>query len=197
MPKKLLFVRADLDQVPDAHIDAFRILVQQMGVTFVQKDITTIEDFESALDQQYKYICFAGHGDENSIGNNGDISISWNSIGSSMCTSDSLLPNTKILMYCCYGGLVEVACSLMQSCEDIDYLIGPKDEQNSIDMLHAFSLFIYNRERHYTLGDDTCAHRVHFGTGIQVKHYSRTEYDQNSDSYICLECEQYRESQEE
>ncbi len=193
MSKKLLFIRTDNIQIPDSHVEALNKMVKTLNISVVLKDIQTIDEIKETLTQKYKYICFAGHGDTENFGNSSEISIPWSEIGKEICLTDALLPNSKIILDCCFGGLKSVACSLMNICSKIDYVIGSKNEIHSIDMLNATCLFIYNIERNFTIGDEKCGHRVLYGTGIKINHFSRSEYDNENDIYFCPDCEQYNQ----
>ena len=192
MPKNLLIIRADSEQVPDEHLDAFTAMAKQINVDVEIKDISSIGELEKCLNGSNKYVCFAGHGNSTSFGDNEQLSISWSEIGELLCKKGCFLPNAKILLYCCFGGLKEVSCTLMDSCPKLDFIIGCKTEIHSIDMLNAFSIFLYNMERNYHIGDVKSAHRTLYGTGILIKHYSRNEYNEQTKEHICQDCEEYK-----
>ena len=42
MPKELLFIRTDKEQIPDEHLNAFSEMSSQVGVNVTLKDISSV-----------------------------------------------------------------------------------------------------------------------------------------------------------
>ncbi|HPG09366.1 MAG TPA: hypothetical protein PKY06_20605 [Saprospiraceae bacterium] len=194
MSRELLFIRADKEQIPNEHLSAFVKMSEQVGVNVTLKDIESNEDFSTCLNGQNKYVCFAGHGNSSYFGDDKEISIEWSEIGKQLCQSGCFIHNAKILLYCCYGGIEEVSCTLLKECPNLDFIIGCATEINSIDMLNALNIFIYNMERNHKIGDNKAAHRALYATGISIRHYSRNEFDKETQEFICQKCKEYEES---
>jgi len=191
MPRDLLFIRADQDQIPDDHIRAFTLFCSANGVNVKCVDIKNIKDLEVALTGSFKYICFAGHGNEVGFGDQKNLTIKWDDIGELLCVSNCFTHNAKILLYCCKGGLHKVSCNLVESCDKLDFIMGVTNEQNSIDLLTVFSIFIYNMERNYYVGDEESAHRASHGTGHPIEHFHRRDFDDETGEFICRKCKDY------
>lgn len=193
MPKQMLLIRTDSEQIPDDHVEAFTKMAKQLNIDITLKDITSLDELESCLTGSNKYVCFAGHGNASSFGDNKNLSIEWSKIAELLCQKGCFVHNAKILLYCCFGGLEQVSCSLMDSCPKLDFIIGCKTEINSIDMLNAFNIFLYNIERNHHVGDETAAHRALYATGISLRHFSRNEFNEKTKEYVCQKCEEYKQ----
>ncbi len=189
MPKDLIFIRADQIAIPDSDVDAFQHMCYAYGVDLKRKEVKSEDDIEDALSGIFKYICFAGHGDECSFGNESDLSLSWDRIGEIICQKNCLHHNGIVILFCCKGGLTEVGCKLIESCPNLDFIVGVPENENSLGLLTAYSIFIYNLEIN-RLDEEESIHRAICGTGIKIEHFYRGHRDAETGEYKCLKCEE-------
>ena len=86
-----------------------------------------------------------------------------------------------------------MSCCLLRECPDLYFIIGCATEINSIDMLNALNIFVYNMEINHKIGDKKAAHRSLYATGIPIRHYSRDEYNADTHEYECQKCKEYEQ----
>jgi hypothetical protein len=191
MPIELLFIRADREQIPDEHVEAFGKMCEINGVRFKHIDIKSQDELKGCLNGNFKYICFAGHGNSLVFGDESDFEIDWAALGQILCSSNCFTFHANILLYCCEGGLFEVGCTLIESCPKLDFIIGAKHKQNSIDLLNAFNIFIYNIQIK-NLTDEEAAHKAFQATEIDFEHLHRRDREKSTGEFICVKCEEFR-----
>jgi hypothetical protein len=51
-----------------------------------------------------------------------------------------------LMLSCCRGGLMEVAYDIFLTCQQICYVLGPRQSLTSADMHICFGIFLYNME---------------------------------------------------
>lgn len=199
MPNKVLFIRFDNDDCGDKEIEAFKALTKLTRYQFIHKDVSDEDSLSKALENNgIKYLILAGHGDESGIGTqNGTINITWTRIGKIICNSGCLqnVIGAKVILFCCKGGVEEVACKFMDVCSQIEFVVGAKYEENSTDLFGVFSNFFFNIEintRKFV--DEEAIHRAQESTGIEIDHFSRSIYDEDRKNYICERCEHFKKN---
>ncbi|MBK6544560.1 MAG: hypothetical protein IPG12_04720 [Saprospiraceae bacterium] len=188
MAKSILFIRADKIAIPDVDVYAFQSLCNVYNIQFNQFELNNASDITQALGGAYDYICFAGHGNLMGFGDQNYFTISWTVIGQIICQENSIKINGIVILFCCNGGLPQIGCQLIDICPNLDFVMGVSKIGKSIDLLMAYSIFIYNRELK-NLSEIDSIHRAISGTGVQIAHYYKGDKDPETKEYRCLICD--------
>lgn len=125
--------------------------------------------------QKYDYIYLSSHG--NSAGFNSTdsaIEFSWIDFAVEICNSECLNEHCVVMLSCCRGGLNEVAYTLFDTCDKIDYIIGPRQSLSSADMLIAFNIFLFNLENR-NVDPITACEKIKSGADLRFKSFDREE----------------------
>lgn len=189
MPKSILFIRADKIAIPDIDVLAFQSLCKVYNIQLYQFELTNESEMTHALSGSFDYICFAGHGNLSGFGDSNYFTIPWEQIGQIICEQNSLKFNGIVILFCCNGGLPHVGCQLINLCSNLDFVMGVPQLGQSIDLLMAYSIFIYNRELK-NLTEVDSIHRAIAGTGVHLEHYYKGDKDPVTNEYRCKKCEE-------
>ena len=100
--------------------------------------------------------------------------MTWLDFGKLVCETDCLNSNCILLLSCCRGGLNEVAYDMFWMCSDIEYIVGPRQNLTSSDLLIGFNLLLYNLE-HRGVDPIVACEKVLSGTDIRFKCFDRME----------------------
>ncbi|MGX5685464.1 hypothetical protein ACWKWW_12915 [Chryseobacterium cucumeris] len=93
----------------------------------------------------YDYIYLSSHGNKEGFGSeDGIIDYNWLDFGEALCAADCMNEDCIIMLSCCRGGLNEVAYSLFYCCENISYVVGPRQSLSPDEMLISFNILLYN-----------------------------------------------------
>ena len=135
--------------ITDASIKSIKANAEHHQIDVDDFNITTESEFKSAINKglKYDYVYIAGHANDKCIGEDKDgLVIHWNEIAEFICSSDCLNENAIIMLYCCRGGLNQVAYQLFATCPKIQFVCGVRQSITNIDLAIGFNVFIYNIE---------------------------------------------------
>ncbi|MEM6894880.1 MAG: hypothetical protein AAF554_14395 [Bacteroidota bacterium] len=147
------------------------------GIKVVQQCIKKKEHLTAALSQNgsFEYIYLSSHGDDYGFENEtGSVSVEWTDFGSLVCETECLERNGILMLSCCRGGLNQIAYDMFWLCPQIEYVVGPRQSLNSVDMLIAFQLLMYNVENR-RLDPIVACDRVLKGTDVRFTCFDRME----------------------
>lgn len=188
--KNLLFVRITKDVLTNSANGLFSF-AQHFNIKITASDIQTEEELKALLKgNRFDYIYLAGHGDETCFTDNKDFSLSWSDIGNIICETNCLNPESIIMLYCCKGGMGSVVYTLMGMCENIKYVCGAKQSVSSLDLVTAFTMFLFHYE-HRGINPVISAQKASFATDIRLECYDRGDVEMNPlfhQNYYCEEC---------
>ncbi len=145
--KKILVLKMSKD-IANAGTLNIMCNANQYGMEYEEKVVTSNEELEAALNcgKKYDYLYIAGHGGKECVGENGGFIVPWAELGSKLCKSNCLNEDAILLLYCCRGGLNQVAYTLFAACTNIQYVCGCRQSARNIDLMIGFNVFVYNIE---------------------------------------------------
>lgn len=149
MAKRLLIVKASND-ICTAEVDQLKSIASMFGMNHCVCELKTVEEFKQSLcasADKYDYIYVAAHADLMGFGTQDRaVNINWSEFAAALCETNCLNPECILLLGCCRGGLKQVAFTLFLSCDQIDYICGPRWTVTSADLTAGFHVFVYNME---------------------------------------------------
>jgi hypothetical protein len=177
MNKKLLVLRASTD-IPDRAIYNIFCHAEDYDINAMHKDVKTIDELIETINngEKYDYLYFAAHGSDVGFGDNNSFILSWEQIGALICESNCLNKNAIIMLYCCRGGLNQVAYQLIAACPNVQYVCGARQDMTNIDLTIGFSVFMYNIECR-NIDPVLAAKRATKATEIRFQCFDRLEVE--------------------
>lgn len=147
MSKSILILRFS-DDVSKAAMADIQCHANHYNMKVVEHEIKTKEDLDKALEQgeQFDYLYIAGHGNDTCFGDAKSIIVSWSDFGKLVCEANCLKEDAILMLYCCRGGLNQVAYQLFAACPNIQYICGARQKMRNIDLIIGFNVFVYNIE---------------------------------------------------
>ena len=168
------------------------------GISSEHKNVTTFEEFEAALSsgKKYDYLYLAGHANETCFSDNKMFTESWSTVAKSICKSDCLNKGAILMLYCCLGGMTEVAFTLFSECPNIEYVCGAKQNMLPIQLTVGFNVFMYHVE-HRKTDPVLSAQRATQATDIRFECFDRTEAERTPHYHykFCKDCEESNKSE--
>ena len=122
---------------------------QLYGIESVCKCVKNNEDLEGILYSYrlFDYIYLSAHGNSEGFSSeDGKVNMSWQKLAMLLCKSKCMNEDSILMLSCCRGGLMEVAYDIFLTCQQICYVLGPRQSLTSADMHICFGIFLYNME---------------------------------------------------
>ena len=95
----------------------------------------------------FDYIYLSAHGDSKGFASEDEmVDMSWTEFAMLLCNSKCMNEDSILMLSCCRGGLMEVAYEIFLTCQQICYVLGPRQSLTSADMHICFGVFLYNME---------------------------------------------------
>lgn len=186
MAKRLLIVKASND-ICTAEVDQLKSIASMFGMTHCECELKTVEGFKQSLcasADKYDYLYVAAHADLMGFGTQDrSVNISWSEFAEALCMTNCLNPECILLLGCCRGGLKPVAFALFNSCDQIDYICGPRWTATSADLTAGFHVFVYNMEVRKEQ-PSTAADRASKATNYEFFCYGRVEVEDEIRSFL-------------
>ena len=146
--KKMLILVASED-INEAEVKNISSQIEMYGIESDRFDIKSEQDLFDALTNgnDYEYIYLATHGCDTNFGCiSGALDITWIQFAALVCTSGCNKEGTIFLHSCCRGGLNQVAWKMFNCCGHIEFVCGPRNNIEPVDLITAFNLFLYHLE---------------------------------------------------
>ena len=115
----------------------------------VCKCVHNNEDLEKILysNGQFDYVYLSAHGcSEGFASEDEKVNMSWQKLAMLLCKSKCMNEDSILMLSCCRGGLMEIAYEIFLTCQQINYVLGPRQSLTSADMHICFGIFLYNME---------------------------------------------------
>lgn len=190
MNKKILILTFSDDITQEGMID-IKCHASHYGMTADEYNIKTEEELNDVLNKgnKYDYIYLAGHGNDKCVGDANGLVISWLQMGNLLCISGALNQNAILMLYCCRGGLNQVAYQLFASCPNIQYICGARQSMKNIDLIIGFNVFVYNIENR-NIDPILAAEKATLATENRFICFDRLEVETEPMYYYnyCIEC---------
>ena len=93
----------------------------------------------------FDYIYLSAHGNAEGFASEDEkVNMSWQKLAMLLCQSKCMNEDSILMLSCCRGGLMEVAYGIFLTCQQICYVLGPRQSLTSADMHICFGIFLYN-----------------------------------------------------
>ena len=149
MNKRILILKACGSSDEPHECNGICEQAQLYGIDSVCKCVKDNEDLESILCSYglFDYVYLSAHGDsEGFASEDGEVEMSWKKLAMLLCQSKCMNEDSILMLSCCRGGLMEVAYDIFLTCQQICYVLGPRQSLTSADMHICFGIFLYNME---------------------------------------------------
>ena len=149
MNKRILILKACGSSDEPHECNGICEQAQLYGIDSVCKCVKDNEDLESILCSYglFDYVYLSAHGDsEGFASEDGEVEMSWQKLAMLLCQSKCMNEDGILMLSCCRGGLMEVAYDIFLTCQQICYVLGPRQSLTSADMHICFGIFLYNME---------------------------------------------------
>ena len=149
MRKRILILKACGSSDEPHECNGICKQAQLYGIESVCKCVKDNEDLEDILSSHdlFDYIYLSAHGNgEGFVSEDDKVNMSWQKLAMLLCQSKCMNEDSILMLSCCRGGLMEVAYDIFLTCQQICYVLGPRQSLTSADMHICFGLFLYNME---------------------------------------------------
>ena len=117
---------------------------QLYGIESVCKCVKDNEDLENILYSHglFDYIYLSAHGNSEGFSSEDEkVNMSWQKLPMLLCKSKCMNEDSILLLSCCRGGLMEVAYNIFLTCQQICYVLGPRQ---SLPLLICISVSVFS-----------------------------------------------------
>lgn len=149
MRKRILILKACRSSDEPHECNGICEQAQLYGIESVCKCVKDNEDLEDILSSHdlFDYIYLSAHGNgEGFVSEDDKVNMSWQKLAMLLCQSKCMNEDSILMLSCCRGGLMEVAYDIFLTCQQICYVLGPRQSLTSADMHICFGIFLYNME---------------------------------------------------
>lgn len=149
MRKRILILKACGSSDEPHECNGICEQAQLYGIESVCKCVKDNEDLEDILSSHdlFDYIYLSAHGNgEGFVSEDDKVNMSWQKLAMLLCQSKCMNEDSILMLSCCRGGLMEVAYDIFLTCQQICYVLGPRQSLTSADMHICFGIFLYNME---------------------------------------------------
>ena len=123
---------------------------QLYGIESVCKCVKNNEDLERSILYShglFDYVYLSAHGNAEGFASEDEkVNMTWQKLAMLLCQSKCMNEDSILMLSCCRGGLMEMAYDIFLTCQQICYVLGPRQSLTSADMHICFGIFLYNME---------------------------------------------------
>lgn len=185
MTKRILILKACGNSAEPHECNGICEQSQLYGIVTECKCVKDNQDLESILatNGQFDYIYLSAHGNSAGFGSeDGKVDMSWQKFSSLLCDNNCMNEESILMLSCCRGGLMEVAYTIFLTCQNVCYVLGPRQGLTSADMHICFGIFLYNMEIRNVDPIIACE-KIKLATDQRFSCYDREEESFNIMSY--------------
>ena len=149
MKKRILILKACGSSDEPYECNGICDQAQLYGIESVYKCVRDNTELEKILyaNGLFDYVYLSAHGDSEGFASEDEkVNMSWKSLAMLLCNSKCMNEDSILMLSCCRGGLMEVAYDIFLTCQQICYVLGPRQSLTSADMHICFGIFLYNME---------------------------------------------------
>ena len=110
------------------------------------------------------------------------VNMSWQKLAMLLCKSKCMNEDGILMLSCCRGGLMEVAYDIFLTCQQICYVLGPRQSLTSADMHICFGIFLYNMEIR-SIDPVMACEKIKLATDQRFSCYDRQEESISLENY--------------
>ena len=177
MDRRMLVLKACGSSDEPQECKSIREQAAMYGIKCVCKNILDNGSISNTLSSNgsFDYIYLSAHGCAEGFGSeNGRVDMNWEEFSQKLCENQVMNEDCILMLSCCRGGLMQVAYKLFNGCEQISYVLGPRQSLASADMHICFGIFLYNMEVRYTDPIVACE-KIKLATDQRFSCYDRQE----------------------
>ena len=149
MKKRILILKACGNSDEPHECNGICEQAQLYGIESVCKCVQDNDDLEHILSSNglFDFIYLSAHGNsEGFASEDKKVNMSWKKLALLLCNNKSMNEDSILMLSCCRGGLMEVSYDIFLTCQQICYVLGPRQSLTSADMHICFGIFLYNLE---------------------------------------------------
>ena len=149
MHKRILILKACGSSDEPHECNGICEQAQLYGIESVCKCVRDNEELEKILYSNglFDYIYLSAHGNSEGFASEDEhVTMSWKKLAILLCESKCMNEDSILMLSCCRGGLMEIAYDIFLTCQQINYILGPRQSLTSADMHIRFGIFLYNME---------------------------------------------------
>ena len=185
MNKRILILKACNNSDEPHECNGICEHAELYGIDHVCKCVQDNSDLEKILMSNggFDYIYLSAHGSSEGFeSEDGKVNMSWKRLAMLLCNSKCMNEDSILMLSCCRGGLMEVAYDIFLTCQQIYYVLGPKQSLSSADMHICYGIFLYNME---IRGIDPvmACEKIKLATDQRFSCYDREEESINLQNY--------------
>ena len=149
MHKRILILKACGSSDEPHECNGICEQAQLYGIESVCKCVRDNEELGKILYSNglFDYIYLSAHGNHEGFASEDEkVNMSWQKLAMLLCKSKCMNEDSILMLSCCRGGLMEIAYDIFLTCQQINYVLGPRQSLTSADMHICFGIFLYNME---------------------------------------------------
>lgn len=185
MRKRILILKACGSSDEPHECNGICEQAQLYGIESVCKCVKDNEDLEDILFSHdlFDYIYLSAHGNaEGFVSEDDKVNMSWQKLAMLLCQSKCMNEDSILMLSCCRGGLMEVAYDIFLTCQQICYVLGPRQSLTSADMHICFGIFLYNMEIR-SIDPVMACEKIKLATDQRFSCYDRQEESISLENY--------------
>lgn len=185
MRKRILILKACGSSDEPHECNGICEQAQLYGIESVCKCVKDNEDLEDILSSHdlFDYIYLSAHGNaEGFVSEDDKVNMSWQKLAMLLCQSKCMNEDSILMLSCCRGGLMEVAYDIFLTCQQICYVLGPRQSLTSADMHICFGIFLYNMEIR-SIDPVMACEKIKLATDQRFSCYDRQEESISLENY--------------
>ena len=185
MNKRILILKACGSSDEPHECNGICEQAQLYGIESVCKCVKDNEDLESSLYSHglFDYIYLSAHGNSEGFASEDEkVNMSWKRLAMLLCQSKCMNEDGILMLSCCRGGLMEVAYDIFLTCQQICYVLGPRQSLTSADMHICFGIFLYNMEMR-GIDPVVACEKIKLATDQRFSCYDREEESISLENY--------------
>lgn len=158
LPKRMLVLRVSERVCPEeiAAIDGFAKLheINTVIVDRTKGELIPEPDGKGC----FALIYLAGHGNMEFLEQANDAPPAhWKDVAQELCESACMVNGAVVFCACCHGGMRNVARAILQCCDSVHFVCGPKSTVTTHTLTLGFHTFLYNFFFRRAGADETCS----------------------------------------
>jgi len=148
MHNKILIIRACSSSDEPHECNGICEQTQLYGIESVCKCVRDNDELDHILHSNglFDYIYLSAHGcSEGFASEDEKVNMSWKRQDMQLCHNKCMNEDNILMLSCCRGGM-EVTYDIFLTCQQICYVLGPRQSLTSANMHICFGIFLYNME---------------------------------------------------
>jgi len=176
--KRILILEACGNSGETAECKGIATQAELYGIEVISKCVKDNNDLISTLELNgsFDYMYLSSHGNLDGFGNeSGSVDMKWSDFAVNLCTYGCMEDDCILMLSCCRGGLNSVAATFFSTCDQVAYVVGPRQSLTSASMHISFGIFLYNVELR-ALDPIVACEKIKLATDMRFTCYDKEEW---------------------